>query len=396
MNGKQLHYIEVIARCGNIREAGVLLKRDPSTLTRMIRKVERELDVRLFRKTASVMIPTAEGEVLLDYAGQIGRLREKSGLNVDMAVLTEQEIQYLLMIQDCKSISGAASGLYISQPSLSQALISIENKLGEKIFWRTGEGLKETEFGRRFLVCVREAQELYRKLAAELEEFREIRRGVVRFGIPRNLGAQLLPQILPPFVEQYPGIQIQFWEHNSAELEMLLLADKIDFSIMHFEQQNTFLQYDKLLKDPFCLIVPETMKKQLQLPDARPLTVADMQQLGAAPFIMIDREQKLRQVADYVLEKANISPPVHFTTKNMETAKRLVAAGMGVAFIPLSYLDLFSDMKGIVSYALDEQLEAYWELVVAYRADRQLAHSARAFLNTLKGTSFSDRLQMFG
>lgn len=67
---------------------------------------------------------------------------------------------------------------------------------------------------------------------------------------------------------------------------------------------------------------------------------------------MVANRQKLRQVADSILEQLSIKPDIRCTTKSMETAKRLAAAGMGVTFLPHSYLNLFSGVDNLACYPL--------------------------------------------
>ena len=127
------------------------------------------------------------------------------------------------------------------------------------------------------------------------------------------------------------------------------------------------------------------MKAQLEFDEKEPLSVQKLQQIKNLPFIMVAGRQKLRQVADQILEQAQIVPEIRYTTKSMETAKRLVAAGMGITLLPGSYLDLFSDMEGIACYCLEEGLMASWKLVVAYPKKGKLSKSVREFLRILKG-----------
>lgn len=71
MNEKELHCMLVIAETGSIQKAAKVLEKNPSSLSRMIGRVEEKLDIILFRRTPSGLIPTPEGEVYLRAAGDI-------------------------------------------------------------------------------------------------------------------------------------------------------------------------------------------------------------------------------------------------------------------------------------------------------------------------------------
>lgn len=384
MNEKQLRYIVAIADTGSIQNAARALGKSPSTLTRTLRRMEENFNLRLFRRTSEGLAVTSEGEaalaVIREIIARFDRLRGQGG-GCD---LTENEIRYLLAIRECGSISRAAAELFVAQPSLSQVLMNVESGFGQAIFKRSSEGVAPTAFGEVFLEELRQIAGLYRKLALEMEEFQEMKRGTITFGIPQNLGAYLLPMVLPAFAGRYPGIRIRFKENNSTELDRLLLADKTDFSIMHFQEENEALAYETFFEDPFYLVVPGTMRGQLGFAEGEVLKAEDLKALAQAPFVMVASRQKLREVADQILEKSGIRPDIRYVTKSMETAKRLVAAGLGVTFLPGSYLTLYSGMEGLSCYRLDGSLLASWQLVAAYPKKERLSRSAREFLRVLK------------
>lgn len=164
-----------------------------------------------------------------------------------------------------------------------------------------------------------------------------------------------------------------------------MLSGKLDFSIMHYETPDPAIQYEALADDPFYLVMPASFAQKYQFPDYRELSIYDLKSLSEEPFLMIASRQKLRQVIDAILSQLNIHPNVRFTTKNMETAKRLAAAGMGITFLPLSYLTLFSGIDNLACYPLDQNLQASWKLVIGYPKNRPLSRCSKEFIRILKG-----------
>ena len=297
---------------------------------------------------------------------------------------SENEIRYLLYIRENESISGAAETLFIAQPSLSQVLKEIENELGFEIFKRDRNGAMETEQGSLLLDQLEEIWKLWKAMKDELGEFQELKKGTVTIGIPMNLGACILPVVVPVFRKYYPGVNVFIRENNSQELEKMMLSHKVDFCIMHFQKALEKVCYDEFYDDPFYLAVPEVFQSQVSLPEGKPLNAEDVRQLKKTPFVMVASRQKLRQVADEILGKAGIKPQICCTTKSMETAKRLAAGGMGATFLPKSYMTLYSGTEGLKCYPLDEKLGASWKLVAAYPADEKLSRVSREFLRVLK------------
>lgn len=298
--------------------------------------------------------------------------------------MTQNELLYILTIAEHGNITRAAQELFISQPSLSESLNKVEQEFGTQIFERTQDGLVPTTFGLRYLDTARKILDRYKQLETELDEYRQMRRGQLTFGIPMNLGTYLLPKILPAFQELYPDITVQFKENNSTELDKLMLSGKLDFSVMHYETPNEAIHYELLAEDDFYLVMPLALSRKFNFPDYRPLSIYDLKALEKEPFLMVANRQKLRQVADSILAQLAIKPNIRYTTKNMETAKRLAAAGMGITFLPHSYLNLFSGVENLACYPLDPALQASWKLVIGYPNGRLLSKCSKEFIRFLK------------
>lgn len=73
--------------------------------------------------------------------------------------MTLQQIKYVLKTVECGSISEAAKQLFISQPSLSNALKELEAELGIEIFSRSAKGISLSVDGAEFLSYARQVAE---------------------------------------------------------------------------------------------------------------------------------------------------------------------------------------------------------------------------------------------
>lgn len=75
--------------------------------------------------------------------------------------MTLQQLRYVVAVADSKSINKAAESLFITQPSLSNALKELENELGITIFSRNNRGIEITPDGDEFLGYARQMLEHY-------------------------------------------------------------------------------------------------------------------------------------------------------------------------------------------------------------------------------------------
>lgn len=100
---------------------------------------------------------------------------KKEGLN-----MTLQQLRYVIKIVETGSISAAAKELYVSQPSLSKAVMELEDELDTTLFIREKTGIRLTDDGSRFLVRARQVMEQMDLLE---KEFAEPHDGKVRFSV---------------------------------------------------------------------------------------------------------------------------------------------------------------------------------------------------------------------
>ncbi len=73
--------------------------------------------------------------------------------------MTLQQLRYMIRIADCGSITMAAQKLFMSQPSLSKAIVELEQEMGISIFYRSSKGVILTEEGTKFLSYARQVVE---------------------------------------------------------------------------------------------------------------------------------------------------------------------------------------------------------------------------------------------
>jgi len=73
--------------------------------------------------------------------------------------MTLQQLRYIIKIVECGSITEAAKQLFISQPSLSNAVKELETELGIEIFYRTTKGISLSIDGTEFLSYARQVVE---------------------------------------------------------------------------------------------------------------------------------------------------------------------------------------------------------------------------------------------
>lgn len=145
-----------------------------------------------------------------------------------------KEIDYILTIAECGSISKAADKLLMTQPSLSQFLQQFESSLGCQLFLRTTRGVVLTAAGEAFIEDARKIQSLYREAQTKLRDINDVKGGTVRLGISTFRAQEFLPPILEKFYAMYPDVAVQITELDTIPLETSILEGSLDMGIVAF------------------------------------------------------------------------------------------------------------------------------------------------------------------
>lgn len=306
--------------------------------------------------------------------------------------MTSRELLYIKTIADEKSITRAAQKLYLTQPSLSHCVTSIEKQLGTRLFRRTSGGLILTYAGEKYYRMACEVLRIYASFEAELAEESDLARGRVTLGITNYLACDLLPRMLPAFHREHPGVEVRVVEETTNELQRRLLSGRLDFAIMHTgagdgASEDPGLAHEVLSRDPFLIIAPKGNPHDAQAirKEGMPYPELDPALLDGEPFLMVSKGQRIRHVTDRVLAMAGANVQTVFTSRNYETLRRLAAEGMGYTLVPQQYIGILGgeDYQSCC-YCIPERYDAAWDLSVVTLKDAYLSRAAKAFLKAFK------------
>ena len=119
-----------------------------------------------------------------------------------------RQLEYFLAIVDHGGFTRAASALYVSQPSLSQAVQGLERDLGGELFHRIGRRVVLTEAGRALIEPAREAVRSLETARASVAAVRELREGRLDIAAMPSQAIEPLTTMISGFAARYPGVSV--------------------------------------------------------------------------------------------------------------------------------------------------------------------------------------------
>ncbi|NEW06011.1 LysR family transcriptional regulator [Paenibacillus sp. SYP-B3998] len=287
-----------------------------------------------------------------------------------------RQLQYAIQIAVERNFSRAAEKLHIAQPSLSQQLSKLEKEIGVLLFQRSTNSVELTHAGSLFVEKSQKILDMVEQLKKEMEDISQMKKGRLVVGSMPITGSTILPFVVPVFRTAYPDIEISLVEETSANLETLTNNGQTDISLLSLPLREDSLVYETLLEEEFVLAVPPSH------PLAASAAPVRIEQLANDAFIALKKGQGFRKLTLDLCQKAGITPNIVFESSNMETVQSLVAAGMGIAFVP--YLISRRNLSELSPIYLPLEGRPTRTLVIAYKKGRYISKAAEAFISTMK------------
>ncbi|MGI5336114.1 LysR family transcriptional regulator [Streptomyces sp. CA-181903] len=119
-----------------------------------------------------------------------------------------RQLEYFLAVVDRGGFSRAASALYVSQPSLSQAVRALERDLGAELFHRIGRRVVLTEAGRALIDPARAAVRSLETARASVTSVRELRSGRLDIAAMPSQAVEPLTTLMRSYADRYPGVLV--------------------------------------------------------------------------------------------------------------------------------------------------------------------------------------------
>ncbi|MGA2787952.1 MAG: LysR substrate-binding domain-containing protein, partial [Verrucomicrobiota bacterium] len=166
------------------------------------------------------------------------------------------QLRYAVAVTRMGNFSRAAEQCHVSQPSLSQQILKLEDELGERLFDRMKRGAKLTPHGEAFLRRAVRILEEADAAKREMTDAQDLLRGTLTIGVLPTIAPYLLPEVMAQFTETFPGVEIVVQEDTTARLLKLAHGYEIDFALASQPIRDECLEVKELFSEELLLALP--------------------------------------------------------------------------------------------------------------------------------------------
>jgi DNA-binding transcriptional LysR family regulator len=225
----------------------------------------------------------------------------------------------------------AAARLHMTQPPLTQAIALLERRLGVRLFERSKRRVALTPAGEALRPQARELLERAAALASHARAAAQGEIGRLRIAFVSTVGFDLLPGWVRGFREAHPQVGLELVEATSDVQAEMLARGEVDAGfVLHSPgMAPALLERMGVSTEPLVLAVPQSHA----LARARTLPAAAVL---AEPLVIFPRHiaPSLHDAVFSLYHQAAREPDVAQEAIQMQTIVNLVAAGLGLAWVP--------------------------------------------------------------
>jgi DNA-binding transcriptional LysR family regulator len=284
-------------------------------------------------------------------------------------------LNVFLTVVEEGSFTRAAEKLFRTQPAVSMAVQRLETELGETLIDRGGRELTLTDAGRLVFDCARQQENLHRGLLNQLTELRNKAAGRLVIGSNESMTLYLLPH-LSRFRRAYPKVKLVVQRSRSGEVPDRLLGGDLDLGVVSFGLQDERFRSQLLYVDHLSFVVPP--EHRLAKRSSISIQELEMEVFVAHTVASPYRDAVIRSFAQH---KVQLHMDIEMPT--MESIRRMVQAGEGVAFLPRMAVD--QDVRqGVLKEVAVKELKVERKIHLIYLEKRPLSHAAKAFLDLVR------------
>jgi len=285
------------------------------------------------------------------------------------------QLEAFVQVAAHKSFSKAAEVLYLTQPSVTARIQTLERELTEDLFERTGRSVKLTDAGQTFLQYAQRALKDVQEGRDSLEALRNADFGNLRIGSALTISTYVLPRILKSFRHHYPGVDVSVRTGRSEDVLDLLLHDEVQVgvvrSLVHPEAETIHLYDDEII------LVTDHNHPFAQSRSAR------IEEVSRQPLIFFDKGSSYYGLIHGIFRESSLVPTHAMQLDSMEATKKMVEEGLGIAILPRVSVERELKLGILIEVEITGAPRFKRQIALVYRRNRKHARTVHAFVETL-------------
>ena len=291
-----------------------------------------------------------------------------------------KQLEAFVRVAETKSFSAAAKMLFLTQPTVSAHIASLERELNTCLLIRNTKGVALSESGKELYAYAEQMLELEQKIRERFGLTGRQPGSVLRIAASTIPSLYLLPDIMARFRKEYPEEQLKLFETDSSGVVEMILSHKADVGFAGTVLEKGSCTYIPFYQDELVVLTPSSERYRARKNDDIVSWILE------EPVILREegsgtRKEALRLLAQTGVDISKLN--VAAMMENQETIKRSVGSGMGISILSKLAAKEEIDSGKLLAFPLGET-GGKRNINVVYDAGYPSLPAADKFIRTVK------------
>lgn len=244
------------------------------------------------------------------------------------------ELRYLEIfckVVDFKSFSKAATELFLTQPTISNHIKTLEDEVGIQLLDRLGRNVLPTKAGKILYGYANEIVKLKSNAVQELNKFMGNVKGSLVIGGSTIPGEYILPEYIARFKKAHPDVAVTLRLGDTQDIIDMIMDGSVEMGVIGSKADVLRIDCREFLKDELALVASARHFKKIK-------NQIDMKDLKKLSFIVREKGSGSRRALEETLKKSGVNMEdlnIAAEVGSTEAVKQSVRAGIGISFLSL-------------------------------------------------------------
>lgn len=290
-----------------------------------------------------------------------------------------KQLEAFVQVSESGSFSKAAKELFLTQPTISAHISSLEKELNVRLFIRNTKEVSLSDDGKDLYRYAKQITDLEKAIEERFYMDSDDGKHFITIAASTIPAQYLLPKVLMCYRERYPKEQIKIMETDSSEVVTQVVDHMVDVGFTGTVLEKKHCKYIPFYKDELAVITPDTPEYRILKEQNRD----DIDWIKRKPLILREEGSGTRKEAEKQLKNAGISKEdldIVASIANQETIKKSVKQGMGITVLSRLAAE---DEDGLLIFPIPGADEGR-DINLVYNKNYQMTRSADRFIRIVK------------
>ena len=290
-----------------------------------------------------------------------------------------KQLEAFVQVSESGSFSKAAKELFLTQPTISAHISSLEKELNVRLFIRNTKEVSLSDDGKDLYRYAKQITDLEKAIEERFYMDSDDGKHFITIAASTIPAQYLLPKVLMCYREHYPKEQIKIIETDSSEVVTQVVDHMVDVGFTGTVLEKKHCKYIPFYKDELAVITPDTPEYRILKEQNRD----DIDWIKRKPLILREEGSGTRKEAEKQLKNAGISMEtldIVASIANQETIKKSVKQGMGITILSRLAAE---DEDGLLIFPIPGADEGR-DINLVYNKNYQMTRSADRFIRIVK------------